>query len=341
MLDRIGARRTLLIGAVTMALGQVCLALAGGVPLALLGRFLTGVGDAATLVSVIRVIAAWFPGSRVPLLTQLALMIGQLGQAVAAGPFFAVLVGVGWAGAWGGLAVLMLLSLVLVLTVARDDPDPVAEPTPPAPPGVLLRDVFTSRGAWSGVFLHWTCLVTVNSFLFLWGVPYLTAMGVPPPRIGTLLIVNALVMVALGPVMGAITGAFPHRRVQLGWMAGIVTSAVWAGTLLAPGPLSFWQLLPLAGALAVGSATCSVGFDLARTSVPPRAMGTATGMVNIGGFGGSLLAVLLIGVVLDLRTGDTAAGLDDFRVALACQAVLVAAGWLGLWLTTRDRRARA
>jgi sugar phosphate permease len=88
-------------------------------------------------------------------------------------------------------------------------------------------------------------------------------------------------------------------------------------------------------ALAVGSATCSVGFDLARTGVPPRAIGTATGMVNIGGYSTSLLAVLMIGVVLDLRAPDGAATLADYRAAFASTGVLMAAVALGLLLTGR------
>lgn len=335
LLDRIGPRRMLVIGAVAMGLGQLCLAFATDVPTALIGRLLTGIGDAATLVSMVRIIATWFQSSLVPLLTQVAMMIGQFGQALSAGPFFAVLVGIGWSAAWGGLGVMMLISLVLILAIARDDPDPDAEPEPPTSARMLLRDVLTSRGAWSGVFLHWTCLVTVNAFLFLWGVPYLTALGIPAPKIAMLLTLNVIIMVALGPLVGLITGRRPSLRPLLGWIASAIMTLTWIGTLLAPGPLGFWQLLPLIAALAVGSATCAVGFDLARTAVPRRAIGTATGLVNIGGFSGSLLSVLLIGVVLDLRSGGAPTTLNDFRVALAAQGVLVLAGWIGLWLTTR------
>lgn len=64
-------------------------------------------------------------------------------------------------------------------------------------------------------------------------------------------------------------------------------------------------------------------------------IGTATGMVNIGGYSASLLAVLLIGVVLDLRAPDGAASLEDYRAAFAGVGVLVAAVALGLRITTR------
>lgn len=342
LLDRIGPRRMMVIGAVTMAAGQVLLAIATDVPTALIARLLTGVGDAATLISMVRLIATWFPTAQVPLFTQLATMIGQFGQAVAAVPFLALLVSAGWTAAWSSLAFLLLLSVLLVLAVVRDEPpgEPDAAPPIPPRPAQVLRDVFTSRAAWSGFFLHALTLASVNAFLFLWGVPYLTnGHGLSPAEVGTLLTVNVVIMVAIGPLIGVFTGRFPHHRARLGWIAGAILSVAWVGTLLVPGQLAAWQLMPLIIALAVGSATCSVGFDLARTGVPRRAIGTATGMVNIGGYSFSLLSVLLIGMLLDLLAPDGAASLDDYRLALASMGVLMAAAALGLLLTTRRRTA--
>ncbi|MEE1650280.1 MFS transporter [Brachybacterium sp. J144] len=338
LLDRLGPRRMLVIGAVTMALGQVLLAAATVVPVALLARMLTGVGDAATLISVVRLIAAWFPTAQVPLFTQLATMIGQLGQVVAAVPFLALLVSRGWTAAWAGLAGLLLVSVLLVIAAIRDEPTALdgAPPPPPAHPIQVLRDVLGSRAAWSGVFLHALTLATANSFLFLWGVPFLTlGHGLAEGEVSALLTLNALVMVGVGPFIGLLTGRFPAHRARLGWIAGGILLIGWTLTLAAPAPLSALQLVPLLLALSLGSATCAVGFDLARTGVPRRAIGTATGMVNIGGYAASLLAVLLIGMVLDLRAPDGAADLADYRVALTAMALPMALAALGLLLTTR------
>jgi MFS family permease len=338
LLDRLGPRRMMVIGAVTMAAGQLLLAIATDVPTALLARLLTGVGDAATLISVVRLVTVWFPTHQVPVFTQLATMIGQFGQAVAAVPFLALLVGAGWTAAWSGLAFLLVLSVLLVLAVVQDAPpgDPAAHGPEPVRAGPVLRDVFTSRQAWSGFFLHALTLVTVNSFMFLWGVPYLTeGHGLGPAEVGTLLTINVVVMVALGPLIGVATGRFPQHRARLGWIAGGILALAWTLTLLVPVPLEAWQLLPLIVALAVGSATCSVGFDLARTGVPRRAVGTATGMVNIGGYSTSLLAVLLIGLVLDVLAPEGGATLGDYRAALASMGVLMGAAALGLLVTTR------
>ena len=338
-LDRLGPRRMLVLGALTMTAGQLLLALATDIPTALAARMLTGVGDAATLVSVVRLIATWFPFRQVPVFTQLATMIGQFGQAVAAVPFLALLLAAGWTAAWASLTFLLLLGMLLVIAFVRDSP-PEQTGTASAPlanPGQLLRDVFTSRAAWSGFFVHWMCLATVNSALLMWAVPYMTALGIGAAQVGTLMTFNVVVMVALGPFIGVLTGRFPHRRPLLGWIAGVILTATWAVTLLMPQQLTAWQLVPLFTAMAIGSAICAVGFDLARTGVPHRAIGTATGMVNIGGFSGALMSVLLIGIVLDLRTGGGAATLGDYRAAMASQLVLMAVAGMGLWVTTRRR----
>jgi hypothetical protein len=84
-----------------------------------------------------------------------------------------------------------------------------------------------------------------------------------------------------------------------------------------------------------------MGFDYARTENEPARLGSATGIVNVGGFVASLSTILLVGLLLDLRRPGAAGSytLDDFRVALSVQYVVWAIGLAGL-LTAR-RRLRA
>src|SRR5690625_5394389 len=119
-------------------------------------------------------------------------MIGQFGQAVAAVPFRALLGRAGWTAAWGSLAFLLVFSVLLVIAIVQDEPpgEPGAAPTPVTRPGQVLKDVFTSRAAWSGFFVHWMCLVSVNAFLFMWGVPYMTSLGIGSAEVGTLLTIK-------------------------------------------------------------------------------------------------------------------------------------------------------
>ena len=74
-----------------------------------------------------------------------------------------------------------------------------------------------------------------------------------------------------------------------------------------------------------------IGFDFARTFNPAHRIGTATGIVNVGGFIAALVAIYLIGVVLDIlhSTGFSHGelyGLEPFRIALCVQFLLLGVG---------------
>lgn len=75
-----------------------------------------------------------------------------------------------------------------------------------------------------------------------------------------------------------------------------------------------------------------IGFDFARPANPPERQGTASGIVNMGGFTASMTTLLAIGVLLD-ATGD------NYRIAFASIFVLEALGVAQI-LRLRRRAAR-
>ena len=83
-----------------------------------------------------------------------------------------------------------------------------------------------------------------------------------------------------------------------------------------------------------------VGFDLARTFNPPTRLGSATGIVNVGGFFASLSTVTLIGIILDIVApgGPSTYTVDTFRVAMSVQYIVWA---IGVVQILRYRRKRA
>src|ERR671912_2021950 len=128
-LDRFGSRRMILAGALTMAAGQLVLALATDVPTAVAARVLVGAGDAMTFISVLRVVGSWFPGRTVPLITQLTGILGQLGSIAAAYPLVALLHGTSWQTTFLGAAATGVVVALLVLVALRDAPAG-SEPAP-------------------------------------------------------------------------------------------------------------------------------------------------------------------------------------------------------------------
>jgi len=348
LLDRFGPRRLIVTGALVMAAGQVVLALAPDVGVAYVGRALVGAGDAATFISVLRLVAAWFPPNRVPVLTQLTGLTGQVGQILSAVPLVAVLDARGWTTAFVGVAAVGVVVAIAAAVAVHDEPGvPVASGRPVDVVRVWrdLRVAWRHPGTRLGLWSHFTTQFSGVAFVLMWGYPFLVSgQGLSRAAAGRLLTTMVLVGMLTGPVVGVLVQRHPLRRSWLVLAVTAVNAGAWTAVLAWPGRAPVWLLTLLVVALATGGPASMIGFDFARTFNPANRLGTATGIVNVGGFVASLTTILLVGVVLDLRTGGAPAyALDDFRAALLVQYVLWGLGLVGILRTralVRRRMAR-
>jgi MFS family permease len=332
LLDRAGPRRMIVAGGLLMAAGQSLLATAGGVPTGLAARVLVGAGDAMTFISVLRLVPAWFPARRAPLVTQLTGLLGQAGQIVAAYPLVAGLHSAGWTPTFVTAAVVGVLVVALVAATLRN-----------APPGVTMvvpggrRDAL--RAAWRepgtrlGLWTHFVTAFSGNTFALFWGYPYLVeAQGLSPTGAGGLLTLLVVAGMVIGPLLGTLAGRWPLRRsvLVLGVVAG--SALAWAVVLAWPGHAPLGVLVLLVLVLAANGPGSILGFDFARTENPPTRLGSATGIVNVGGFLATLLLILTVGLLLDAS--------GSYRVAMSAQYAFWAIGLVGVLLSRRQVRHR-
>jgi MFS family permease len=345
LLDRLGSRRAIILGAAALGAGQLALAVAHTVPAAVAARVLVGAGDALTFISVLRLVPVWFPARSVPVVTQLTGILGQTGQIAAALPLVALLSTVGWTPAYAGTAAVSVLVIVLVAATVRDAPPGVEIESPVGWTQVraALRDAWREPGTRLGLWAHFASPFSAIAFALLWGYPFLvTAQGLNPPAAGTLLSIMVVVSIVVGPVFGALVGYWPLRRSALVLLIVASSAMAWAAVLAWPGPAPLPLLVLLVVVLAAGGPASMVGFDFARTMNPASRLGSATGIVNVGGWMSTLITVLAVGVVLDVvSAGDPAAYTPaDFRAAFAVQYLLWAIGVVGIVRTRRILRRR-
>src|SRR6202011_1767109 len=219
LLDKFGPKTLIATGGALMAAGQLTLAFTSSLPEGIGARAALGLGDALTFISVLRLVPHWVPARRVPLVTQLTGICGQLGQVLSAVPFLALLSHAGWAAAYTSVAALGLLSIALTLGLVHDTPQ-----------GAIVRDektnlratlanvkiVWLRPGTRLGFFTHMGTQFSVTVFALMWGVPYLTvAQGLSPGAAGALLTISVVAAIASGIVIGIFTGRLPHRRSRL------------------------------------------------------------------------------------------------------------------------------
>jgi len=345
LLDRFGSRRLLVVGAVMMAAGQLVLALASDLSTAVLARVLVGAGDAMTFISVLRMVSAWFPPRRIPVMSQLTGIVGQLGQVLSAVPLVALLHGPGWTPAFLSAAALGVLAAILAVAALRDAPPGTAVPAPVTSVKHLtrqLKDAWRHPGTRLGLWTHFVTQFSGAVFVMLWGFPFLvSAEGLSPGTASALITAYVLAGMAVAPLIGELVARHPLRRSWL--VLGIAGSnaVAWAVVLALPGPAPLWLLVGLVLVLTVGGPGSMIGFDFARTFNPPHRLGTATGIVNVGGFVASLVTILVVGLILDALTpaGSSGYSLDAFRVALAFQFLMWTVGVVGVLRTRRLARA--
>ena len=161
------------------------------------------------------------------------------------------------------------------------------------------REPGTRLGLWT----HFVSQFSGTVFALLWGYPFLVVgEHRTPAQAGLLITLLVVVAMGIGPTVGHFAGRWPYRRSlpvladpgrhrrHVDGRAGVARASP-AGLLVV-----------LVVVLASNGPASLLGFDYARTENEAERLGSATGIVNVGGFVASLLTIALIGVVLSLRS---------------------------------------
>jgi len=292
-----------------------------------------------TFISVLRLVPHWFAPNRVPLVTQLTGICGQLGQVLSAIPFLALLKSDGWTTAYASVVGLGVLALVLTLALVKNAPNGTVSDPPNMSVGEVwasVKTVWLRPGTRLGFFTHMGTQFSITVFALMWGLPYLTvAQGLSPHVAGTLLSLSVVVAIMAGILIGLFTGRRPHRRSRLVLAIIASNAAIWTIVLALPSAAPLWLLTVLVIVISIGGPGSMVGFDFARTFNPNSTLGTAQGMVNMGGFIASLLVMQAMGLVIGAAGGYS---FDSFRLAWTVQYAIWAFAVTGILITRKKAR---
>ncbi|MER6047612.1 MFS transporter [Streptomyces sp. NPDC001793] len=340
LVDRLGAKRVLALGVILYTAGQFGFAFSDSYAMALGSRALLGCGDAMTFISVLRLGSRWFPARRGPMIAQIAALVGMAGNLISTLVLARLLHTFGWTTTFAGSAVGGIAVLVLLLLFLKDHPEGFAPPPAPREHGGAafvrrqIADAWREPGTRLGMWVHFTTQFPAMVFLLLWGLPFLVeAQGLSRGTAGELLTLVVLSNMAVGLVYGQVIARHHAARLPLALGTVVATALVWALTLSWPAahaPMAL--LIALCAVLGACGPASMIGFDFARPANPPERQGTASGIVNMGGFTASMTTLLAVGVLLD-ATGD------NYRIAFASVFVLEALGVTQI-LRLRSRAAR-
>ena len=346
--DSIGPRRLLTAGSVVAGIGSLLFAFAPSVDWLLAGRALVGLGVAVVFVSVLKLIASWYSEREFGTWVGVLMLLGNLGAVLAAYPLGWVIQYASWRTVFVVTGVLSLALALCIWLWVRDDPRDAGLPSARALEGKDeasqthsgwwdgFARVAANRDTWPGFFMHLGMIGSYLTFSGLWAVPYLTD-GLGLTRASATLHVTAMIVAfAFGSfAVGAISDRM-GRRLPLLRALSLLYLVSWLPWVMG------WQLavaasLALFILMGVGIAGATLAWALAKELNPPALSGTATSLVNTGGFLGTALFQPLVGWVLD-RAG-AGGPLVGYRSAAALLAVIALIGVVAAF-RLRETRCR-
>jgi sugar phosphate permease len=323
--DSIGPRKLFAGGLIVAGAGSMLFAFAPGTSLLLLGRGLVGLGVAVAFVSVLKLIATWYGEHEFGTWVGVLMMVGNLGGMLATSPLAWIVGYVSWRSVFAVVGVLTLVLALCIWLWVRDSPQdtPKAARLSRAGWWAGFMRVAGNRATWPVFAIHFCLIGAYLTFAGLWAVPYLTD-GFGQSRTSATLHVTIMILAFAFSsfAVGAISDRTRRRLPLLRWLsvAFFLSWAPWVmGWQMPPAVSYFFFIL-----MGVGIAGPSLSWALGKELNPPELSGTATSLVNTGGFLGVAIFQPLVGWVLD--QGGGALTVADYRRACTVLAVISLVG---------------
>jgi len=352
--DILGPKKLLTMGALGASLGAFLFAVAPGLGVANLGRFLVGGTVGVAWVSLLMLSSRWFPHRQYALTSGLALCAGLVGAVCAGVPLRLLVETFGWRPVMLVFAFASVGVFAAVALVVCDDPSQkgyagyVHAPVGSSGRGLsVLRGVlkvFRYPNTWFLTLAPGGVVGPVLAFSGLWGVPFFTAAyGLAPAKSAALTSAMLVAWGVGGPVFGGLSDRIGRRKPL--YLAGCVLGCLgWAVLLFVPGlPLGVVSALVLGVGFVSGGMI--IGFAFVRESVPPSLAGTVSGVCNMGVMIGPMVLQPAMGRILDLHWhGELVSGIRVYSLEAYRAAFVLIIAWslisILLMLFTRETHCR-
>jgi hypothetical protein len=181
-----------------------------------------------------------------------------------------------------------------------------------------VRAAWAITGTRLGFWVHFASMASAIPFAVLWGHPYLVeGVGFSTAGASRLLMAGVIALGLATPVIGVVTGRWPAARIPLSMSICALTIVLLSAVSLG---LSDHPSKPIVSIVFVitllGAPASMTAFAVARDYNPSRTLGTASGVVNVGGFVATVIAAVAFGAVLDLQGGSSPHAMRHALLAL-------------------------
>jgi MFS family permease len=314
LLDRIGPRRVVPLGAAAVGVGALLFAY-GNADVASAGRLLQGAGGVFALIGAVYIATKSFPASMAATLIGATQMFGMAGGSAGqfvVGPMIAA--GVPWTRFWVGMGIAGLVIGALLYALI-----PSAEKSAGGSDWLhsaarAMRTVFLNPQSLLCGFIAGLLFIPTTIFDMVWGVRYLQeARGLD---YGSAVMRSAAVPLGwmIGcPLLGFVSDRLGRRKPVIAGAAVVLLGCL-AWILYGPANVLPPYVLALVAGIASGAAM--LPYTVIKEANPPEYSGTATGVVNFLNFTFSaLLGPVFAGLLSRSSGGASTMGLEHYQDA--------------------------
>lgn len=359
LMDRFGPRRLLTFACLICVIGTLLFCQTTDYQIAVIGRFLVGVGSAFAFVGVLKLATIWLPENRLAMVAGLTSALGTVG-AMVGDNFLAVIVNhIGWQKTDRYTALFgIVLMFFLWFGIHDHKRDSKSGGTINSFKRNLidLKIILKNKQIWLNGF--YGCLVYLPTTVFaeLWGIPYLShAHAMTETQAG---FANSLLFCGFmigAPLMGYISDRIKQRKKPM--LLGAVGAAIMMMLILYYPHLPHFAIYLFVFILGLFYSAQAIVFAVGRELSPNEAAGTAIAATNMMVMMGAMLLQPLIGHLLDWSVWwhhstqhellgipihfITQYGPDDYRMAMSIIPVgIIIAAILTFFIRETHAQAR-
>lgn len=328
ILDRFGIKLVMTLAACLCGVATFLFAHSQDFILAFLARALMGVGSAFAFVSLLMIVATWFPRKNFAMMAGMSQFVGTMGPMLAGGPLVAAMHSFHstWRVTLSVIALFGVFLGVLIFFVVKTKPrsaDNIIWLTPSKSIWKEVKGLLTNKQAWLIAGYSVGVYVSIELLGAVWGTEYLQVRGLSQGMAASM-ISTAWLGYAIGcPLVGAISD-YMHRRKPLLILCALI--GVLSTTLIVYLPvinqIVYFGAFFLLGVAASGQ---NVGFAAIAEQVDESTKAAALGLNNGAMILSAAIVPMMVGEIVSLLSGPHVTHFQPhvFVIALSVMPVLM------------------
>lgn len=316
--DKFDAKIVLLCSAATLSVSCILLGIVQSYELAIIARFLMGLGAASGFVGLLKIIQDNFPRNRFVLMFGIAEAIGMIGVALGLIVLASFLKSYSWRSAMVISGIFAgLLGGMFFFFVKKSNKKQVSTPFSFLVLFSQLKSIAMNKQVILCSIYGFFIISIMTCFTSLWGEPFLTAAYHFDPQTISLLLSAIFVGVSVGsPCNGWFVKQYGRHKELMLWQAGFCT-LITTLIILVPGiPLT--GLFTLFFFLGFFCSAYGPSYALVNDAVESEIQATALAFANMVIISSAPILQLIIGGMLESHSfGYAPTVLQNYRLALA------------------------